>query len=108
MSKVTISKENMRLAQKSLTNLYKLQFGKDSFSTSECMFSKDELILIYAKNLNFWNSNLPETTPYMSGFVIAKHAICSNAIENLNKKVDFYGIHCEVEIVLSELKKNAK
>ena len=108
MSKVEISQKNMKLAQKSLKNIYIQHFGEDSIADTEQIFSKDELVLKYAKNIRFWNDHLPDTTPGMSGFSIAKHAICTNAIQQLSEKVKQYDIENEVEIVLNFLNDGKK
>lgn len=108
MSKVEISQKNMKLAQKSLKNLYIQYFGEDSVEDIERIFSKDELVLKYAKNIKFWRDHLPNTTPDMTGFSIAKHAICTNAIQNLFEKVKEYDIDDEVENVLNFLERRQK
>ena len=108
MSKVEISQKNMKLAQKSLKNMYIQCFGEDSIADTEHIFSKDEVVLKYAKNIRFWNDHLPDTTPDMSGFSIAKHAICTNAIHQLSEKVKEYNIENEVEIVLNFLNDGKK
>lgn len=99
MSKVEISQKNLRLAQKSLKNLYLIEFGEESISDNTQSYTKDELILKYGKNLRFWSDNLPLVTSNMNEFTIAKHAICTNAIEQLWKKVDEYNIRQEVDVV---------
>lgn len=103
MSKVEISSKNMTLAQKSLKNLYLIKFGDDSLSANTQYFSKDELILRYAKNLRFWSDNLPEIKPGFNQFTAAKHAICTNAINQLWIKIDEYGIRKEVDITANKL-----
>lgn len=99
MSKVQISQIDLRRAQKSLKKLYMMQFGEDSLSDTPQTFSREQLILRYGKNLRFWSDHLPLVTPNMDQFCIAKHAICTNAIEQLWKKVDEYHLREDVEIV---------
>ena len=95
MSKVEISQQNMKLARKSLQRLYIIAFGEESLSDTQKAFTRDELILRYAKNLKFWNDQLPHVVPGMNQFTVAKHAIGSNAIEQLWKKIDEYAIREE-------------
>jgi len=103
MTSIQISKQKMDQARKSTKRLYQAEFGENSLSKKERTFSRDELILTYAKNLNFWNKHLPEVKPAMTEFTNAKHAICSNAIEQLWKKCDTYNIKKEVEITVENL-----
>ncbi len=87
----------MQRAKTSMKRLYIAEFGEHSLSTHEKQFNRDELILIYAKNLKFWNHYLPDIKPGMTEFTNAKHAICSNGIDQLWKKCDAYNIRKEVE-----------
>lgn len=98
----------MKLAQKSMKNIYIQHFGQDSIADTEQIFSKDELVLKYSNNILFWNDHLPETTPNMSGFSLAKHAICTNAMQKLWEKVKEYDVEKEVEIVLNFLNDGKK
>lgn len=100
MSKVQISRKNMQLAQKSMKRLYLGKFGEDSLSDTKRPYTRDELIMRYAKNLYFWDGHLPTFEADMNEFTSAKHAICSNAISQLWKKVDEYEIRSEVTAVL--------
>lgn len=97
MTSVKISSKNMQRARISMKRLYISEFGDDSLSNLEKEFTRDQMILIYAKNLKFWNKHLPEIQPNMTEFTSAKHALCSNAIEQLRKKCDKYNIRKEVE-----------
>lgn len=108
MSKVEISHKKMQLARKSLKRMYTAQFGENSLSDAEKYFTRDDLILRYAKNLKFWDDHLPETQPGMSEFVLAKHAISSNAIEQLWKKVDEYDIRKETTQAVESLIKTSQ
>ena len=101
MSRVEISQKSIELAQKSLKHMYLNKFGEDSLSDSQQSFGKDELILRYSSNLRFWSDNLPDVRPDMNQFTLAKHAICSNAIERLWEKADEYNIRYEIEIVVN-------
>lgn len=101
MSEVTISQKNMKLAKKSLQRLYVIEFGEESLSSKEKTFTRNELISRYVSNLKFWNNQLPETKPGMNEFTFAKHAICSNAIQQLWNKVDEYFIRKEVENLIN-------
>ena len=83
MAKVEISKKNMQLAQKSMRRQYLAEFGQDSLSENTRSFTREELILRYAKKLWFWNKNIPNVVPGMNMFTVAKHAISTNAIEQL-------------------------
>jgi len=103
MTSVQISSKNMQRAKVSMRRLYVAEFGENSLSTQEKTFTRDELILIYAKNLKFWNTHLPDIQPGMTEFTNAKHAICSNGIEQLWKKCDIYNIRKEVEYSVNEL-----
>jgi hypothetical protein len=97
MTSVTISQKNMQRAQISMKRLYIAEFGENSISNVERLYSREELILLYAKNLKFWNKQLPDIKPGMTQFTTAKHAICSNAIEQLFKKCEEYDIKKQVE-----------
>ena len=97
MTSVKISSESMRKAKKSMQRLYVAEFGENSISEEKKVYTRDELILVYAKNLKFWNKHLPDVKPNMSEFTNAKHAICSNGIEQLWKKCDEYNIKSDVE-----------
>ena len=103
MSQVHISQKNMSLAKKSLTHMYINKFGKDSLSDVQHEFTREDLILKYACNLRFWSDNMPDVAPGMNEFSIAKHAICTNAIENLWKKVEEYNIKKEVDLITMKL-----
>lgn len=99
MSRVEISQKSLAEAQASLKNLYVLKFGEDSLSVQNATYTREELILKYGKNLRFWSDQLPEVTTTISQFCMAKHAICTNALEQLWKKVDEYDIRSEVDVV---------
>ena len=103
MTSVKISSENMRKAKKSMQRLYIAEFGENSISDKKKTYSRDELILVYAKNLRFWNNHLPDVRPNMSEFTNAKHAICSNGIEQLWKKCEEYDIKSEVESTVTSM-----
>ena len=108
MTSVQISAKNMQRAKTSMRRLYIAEFGENSLSAQEKEFTRDELILIYAKNLKFWNNNLPDIKPGMTEFTNAKHAICSNGIEQLWKKCDAYNIRKEVDVSVNLLIENER
>ena len=101
MTSVTISAQNMKRAKTSMKRLYVAEFGENSLSDTEKQYTRDELILTYTNNLKFWNKHLPELKPGMTEFTNAKHAICSNGIEQLWKKCDEYNIRKQVEILVN-------
>lgn len=102
MSNVHIPSKYRILATKSLKRKYKQTFGTDSLDNSVKQYSRDEIIVRYIKNLQFWTNELPEITPGVTKFTVAVHAICSNAISELWKKVEEYDISTEVEKVVSK------
>ena len=83
-----------------MKRLYIGKFGEDSLSDTKRTFTRDDLILRYARNLYFWDNHLPKLEPGMNEFTSAKHAICSNAIGQLWKAVDEYEVRNEVTAVL--------
>ena len=68
-------------------------------------FNRDEYILTYAKNINFWKSRIPEIDPDKGIDMkeVTKHAICTNAVQNLNNKIKEMNIEKEVENAISSL-----
>ena len=96
MSKVHISNHNRKLAAKSLKKLYMIEFGEDCFKDEEKSFSRNEFVSTYHKNIRFWEKHTPEIVPGINEFSLAKHAICSNAIEQLKKKLREFGIEEDV------------
>jgi hypothetical protein len=91
-SRVHISKRDRQLATKSLRRLYLARFGQEGISDAVQGFTRPELVDVYRRNLQFWTDNTPELRPGVNSFTIAKHAICTNAVENLWKKIDEHGI----------------
>jgi hypothetical protein len=102
MSAVHISSQNRSRAQKSLTRLYKARFGQDSLSTNQKMYTRSELVQRYADNLLFWKGQTPEILPGVNEFTIAKHAICSNAMEQLKQQAKKYKIEEDVLRLVGE------
>lgn len=91
-SPVHIEQKYRKMALKSLTNLYIIRFGEQSLSEDTKVFSKEELIGKYKSNIQFWEGSTPEVKQNMSQFELAKHAICSNAVQQLKEKLKSYGI----------------
>jgi|MDSZ01.3.fsa_nt_gb hypothetical protein len=89
---VHISNRDRQRALKSLKRLYLAQFGQDGLSDTVRQFSRAELVDVYQRNMRFWVDHTPEVKPGLSQFTLAKHAICTNAIENLWSKIDAHGI----------------
>lgn len=106
--KIHIMNRDRQLATKSLKRLYVVHFGTEGLSDSKKSFSRNELIETYSKNILFWTNNTPEVVPGMNGFTLAKHAICTNAVDNLWKAVQSYDITKEVDSIVASMstKKN--
>ena len=100
MSGVKISSKNMQRVKISMKRLCMAKFGEDCFSEKKQKFTRDNLIEIYVKNIIFWKLHLPEITPKMSEFTNAKHAVCSNAIEQLWKTCEAYNITEDVKALI--------
>lgn len=101
MTSVNISRENMRLAQKSMSRLYLAEFGEESQSDKVQSYNKKEFAQKYADNILFWKKHTPNVQPNMSEFSCAKHAICTNALQELWKVVDTHSLRDECEKLCS-------
>lgn len=104
MSAITIDKETHVRNLKNLRNEYVRDFGYDAVmntQTNAKKYSRQEYIETYAKNIHFWESRIPdiEIDRGMNMDLIAKHAICTNAVQNLTKELKEKGILNEVKEV---------
>ena len=94
---VCIKRKQYNLAVKSLSNLYAAEFKTNNIDNDIVKgFSKDETIERYAKTLQFWKDHTPFASQDMSEFTIAKHAVCTNAISQLWKRIDELDIRKEI------------
>ncbi len=78
-----------------LRDKYKEKFGENAFSDDVVALSREDYIEIYSKNLNFWKDNLPNLdnmSRVPPSAILATHAICTNAISALQKKMDQAGM----------------
>ena len=98
---VTIEKDVHEKCMISLKNEYVRTFGMESFQNTEKSYSREEYIQIYAKNIKFWKNKIPDidvTNPTtITQTQLAKHAICTNAVKNLEAQIKKMNIHKEIE-----------
>ena len=88
-----------RVLKKIEANFYK-EFGNNK---EPIVFTRDELILQYAKYIRFWDTNIPKVQPGLSIQDIAAHAIATNAKKNLLGKIRELDIEDEVCAQTEEL-----
>jgi uncharacterized protein YqeY len=72
--------------QHDLKQKYVEKFGDESVTGAMQQYSRQELVDKYTQNLMFWKQYLPELNPNMSIQSLAQHALCSNAIKQLNSR----------------------
>ena len=106
MSAITIGKELHHQAVKELRNEYVHEFGFDSvmnISENVKKFTRTEYASTYAKNILFWKTRIPNIDPDngIDMKLVAKHAVCTNAVQNLMRQVEKMNLKTEVEELLS-------
>lgn len=92
-----IKKELREEVQAQLQSEYVEQFGPSALSNEARPLTRSDAIDIYAKNLRFWKQRTPELTELKGERELARHAICTNAENNLLKRVRQLGIEDEVK-----------
>ena len=105
MTEIQISQEMHQDILKELRNEYVREFGFDhALNTRQNAksYSKAEYTSTYARNISFWASRIPTIDPDdgIDMRLVAKHAICTNAVQNLRSKVRAMNIEPEVDALL--------
>ncbi len=98
---VKIDKDIHEKCMIDLKNEYVRTFGIESFNNTNKKYNKQEYIVLYAENKKFWEQHLPNidinNPSSITQVEIAKHAICTNSIQNLSKKIKEMNIEKEIE-----------
>lgn len=81
---------------------YEQEFGEDALSEEMVPMSRGAFIQTYRQNMQFWKRHLPDMelekmTQLPPTTLLATHAICTNAIAALQKRIDAAGVKAEVE-----------
>jgi hypothetical protein len=82
---VTIPGELLKRVQEGYRELYLQEFGPDALSPHLVPLCKDQVADVYARNVRFWRRHTPATIGTLED--AARHAVCSNAEEQLLRRV---------------------
>lgn len=95
MSQFTIPKEMHEKMVLRLKQQYEHEFGNcDAVVT----YSREELIKKYARDIVFWKVRTPSLNPGTATLsIICAHAICTNAVKQMQTLADGKGISSDVE-----------
>lgn len=103
MTEITIPKDVYDRQLGLLREAYGTAFGEGALSNARRSFSHAATVQRYALVIDFWTRQTPAVKPGLSIDDVARHAICTNAIQQAQRTVEEYGIAAEVDRVLRML-----
>ena len=95
MSQVTIPKEVFDSQIDIMRSEYIREYGGEALSDEMRSFSRTQTVARYRAMMHFWQSRLEPARPGMSIEDVARHAICSNGIEQASRALKAFGIQTD-------------
>ena len=110
MSGITITADVHTAVRAQLHRQYLDEFGEDALSDRVVALTREQFIDTYAKNVEFWQHRLPDLdldqlTCLPPSAVLAAHAICTNALSELGKRVADRKVVSAVELRVKQWEK---
>lgn len=102
MTEVQISQTIYTEVKKSLQQKYLQTFGENACADEVVSLSRTQFLATYANNILFWQDNLPDISAYATqnppdDAILARHALCENAIHLLYAHARKKNVASEVE-----------
>lgn len=91
---VTIPGAMLKGVQEEYKSLYLDEFGPGALSEELVPMTEEQTVAVYAQNVAFWRKHLPSMVTDLDG--AARHAVCSNAVEQLLERARHLKIEQQV------------